>query len=170
MCNQFLETLDFFFENTEKFLKKVITLLGVVALSVGLAQRRGQRRGEEGRGQNGQRGAGQAGQVTRRRQHFHWGQNGQASQGQAGMGTEEGEEFQEEGQERPLAAGPRGQGGSEHVRWANIASIAVSIFVAFLVDFYKYWSLILTWPSMLNLFALFSASQINLRICAQRSP
>ena len=49
---------------TDYFLDKVITLLGVAALSVGLAQQRSQRRrGEEGRHQNPQRGAGQAGQV-----------------------------------------------------------------------------------------------------------
>ena len=66
---------------------KVIALLVAATLCVGLAQR-GQRRGQEGRGENAQ--AGQAAQ----------------------QGTQEGEDFQEEGQE-----GPRGQGNSDHVRW-----------------------------------------------------
>ena len=66
---------------------KVIALLVAGTLCVGLAQR-GQRRGQEGRGENAQ--AGQAAQ----------------------QGTQEGEDFQEEGQE-----GPRGQqGNSDHVR------------------------------------------------------
>jgi len=65
---------------------KVIALLVAGTLCVGLAQR-GQRRGQEGRGENAQ--AGQAAQ----------------------QGTQEGEDFQEEGQE-----GPRGQqGNSDHV-------------------------------------------------------
>ena len=67
--------------------RKVIALLVAATLCVGLAQR-GQRRGQEGRGENAQ--AGQAAQ----------------------QGTQEGEDFQEEGQE-----GPRGQqGNSDHVR------------------------------------------------------
>merc|ERR1711872_216666 len=64
---------------------KVIALLVAATLCVGLAQR-GQRRGQEGRGENAQ--------------------GGQAAQ----QGTQEGEDFQEEGQE-----GPRGQGNSDHV-------------------------------------------------------
>ena len=65
----------------------MIALLVAATLCVGLAQR-GQRRGQEGRGENAQ--------------------GGQAAQ----QGTQEGEDFQEEGQE-----GPRGQGNSDHVRW-----------------------------------------------------
>ena len=66
---------------------RVATWGGAAAtLCVGLAQR-GQRRGQEGRGENAQ--------------------GGQAAQ----QGTQEGEDFQEEGQE-----GPRGQGNSDHVR------------------------------------------------------
>ena len=72
--------------NIQYTTSKVIALLVAATLCVGLAQR-GQRRGQEGRGENAQ--AGQAAQ----------------------QGTQEGEDFQEEGQE-----GPRGQGNSDHVR------------------------------------------------------